>query len=451
MSRQECSRVGAARCMVIVGVPILGLAEGLEQAGWHVLQTSCDVIAFAPWQQASVGLLRITRLTVGECRRLLMQGSTSHIRWIALLDPEEREDLRVRALVDDFCFDFCTVPVPLLRLLSIAGHAYGMAGLRVPVLRPLPVAGFVGEHPAFLGFLEDLSRVGAMDVTVLLHGETGTGKELAARFIHDCSARAKSPFFSVNCGSLAPNLVQSELFGNEKGAFTGAHERRVGYIEATDGGTLFLDEIGDMPAEAQVSMLRFLQEGTIIRLGGSKHLKVDARIVAATHVDLVQSIRERTFREDLYHRLRVCQISIPPLRERLSDLPLLSAHFIRKYADKFGLPERHLSGEALALMQAYPWPGNVRELENRICQGLIMARGRVLTPADMGFEGPAESPDLLRVQRGAGEKTSLQQSLSINGGDCALAAHEIGVSRATFYRLLAKHGISPRQFRKDLS
>ncbi|RQW28302.1 sigma-54-dependent Fis family transcriptional regulator [Rhodobacteraceae bacterium CH30] len=451
MLKETSARGCGARSMLIIGELVPSVIDGLVQAGWQVLRKKLEEVSVALCQQASVGLLRVTSVDVVECRRLLLSCSTSHIRWIALLDGAELEDSRVRALVNDFCFDYCVLPVPLAHLLPAVGHAHGMAGLYCPERVRSGVSGLLGEHPAFLAFLEDLSRVGMMNVSVLLHGETGTGKELAARFVHDCSARAKAPFFSVNCGSLAPNLVQSELFGNEKGAFTGAHDKRAGYIEAADGGTLFLDEIGDMSAEAQVSMLRFLQEGTIIRLGGSKHLKIDARIVAATHVDLAQSIRDRTFREDLYHRLRVCQVCIPPLRERLSDLPLLAGHFIEKYACKFGLPEKRLSKEALGLMLTYPWPGNVRELENRICQGLIMARGCVLTPADMGFGGAEQGSSPLQVQRGTGEKTSLLQSLAINGGDCNLAAREIGVSRATFYRLLAKHGISPRQFRKDLS
>ncbi len=440
-----------AKRILAVGESVPGVAEGFAQGGWEMVEKLPGEVTAPLCQQFAVGVLGVTRADAGVWRQWLLRCAVSPIRWIALVSAAELDAPQVRALIDDFCFDFCVLPVPPARLLAVAGHALGMASLRASEPLRAPASGFVGEHPVFQTFLEDLSRVGAMDVNVLLHGETGTGKELAARFIHDASARAKGPFFSVNCGSLAPNLVQSELFGNEKGAFTGAHDKRAGYIEAASGGTLFLDEIGDMPAEAQVSMLRFLQEGTIIRVGGSKHLHVDARIVAATHVDLVQSIRARTFREDLYYRLRVCQIRVPPLRERLSDLPLLVSHFMEKYARKFGLPERRLSKEALGLMLAYAWPGNVRELENRICQGMIMARSRVLTPDDMGFASSVTTPTPLHVQRGGGEKTSLLQSLSVNGGDCALAAHEIGVSRATFYRLLAKHGISPRQFRKDLS
>ena len=221
--------------------------------------------------------------------------------------------------------------------------------------------------------------------TVLLRGETGTGKEMVARAIHINSARESRPFVRVNCAALAPGVLESELFGHEKGAFTGAVARRLGRFELADGGTLFLDEVGDLPADVQVKLLRVLQEREFERVGGAETVKVDVRVVSATHRDLEQQIAAGEFREDLYYRLNVFPITLPPLRDRPGDIPMLCEHFIQKYAQTIGKRVRGVDPGALASLASYPWPGNVRELENVIERGMILARGTELTAADLEF------------------------------------------------------------------
>src|SRR4029079_10060604 len=243
----------------------------------------------------------------------------------------------------------------------------------------------VGESPALRDVLARVEQVAQTSSTVLLRGETGTGKEMVARAIHINSARESRPFVRVNCAALAPGILESELFGHEKGSFTGAMARRLGRFEMADGGTLFLDEVGDLPPDVQVKLLRVLQEREFERVGGSETLKVDVRVVSATHRDLEKQIADGTFREDLYYRLTVFPIVLPPLRARASDLPVLAEHFVQKYPPAAGKAVRGLDASALAALSGYPWPGNVRELENVIERALILARGAEITAADLEF------------------------------------------------------------------
>src|SRR6478752_3435561 len=243
----------------------------------------------------------------------------------------------------------------------------------------------VGESPALRDVLARVEQVAQTSSTVLLRGETGTGKEMVARAIHINSARETRPFVRVNCAALAPGVLESELFGHEKGSFTGAMARRLGRFEMADGGTLFLDEVGDLPPDVQVKLLRVLQEREFERVGGSETIKVDVRVVSATHRDLEKQIADGTFREDLYYRLNVFPIVLPPLRDRASDIPVLAEHFVQKYAPGAGKPVRGLDAAAIAALSGYSWPGNVRELENVIERALILARGTEITAADLEF------------------------------------------------------------------
>jgi PAS domain S-box-containing protein len=236
----------------------------------------------------------------------------------------------------------------------------------------------VGASPALVRVLENVRRVAPTDASVLIHGETGTGKELIARAIHFNSKRRDKPLIKINCAALPTGLVESELFGHEKGAFTGAIARRVGRFELADGGTIFLDEVGEIPLEVQAKLLRALQEKEFDRVGGKSPISVDVRVIAATNRDLLAAVREKTFREDLYYRLNVFPVHVPPLRERKEDLPLLAHFLLKKFATRIGKPIEQVSPEALSQLDAYPWPGNVRELENIIERAVILAAGPVL-------------------------------------------------------------------------
>ena len=299
----------------------------------------------------------------------------------------------------------------------------------------------LGESLAVRDLRRLLAKLAPTDSPVLIRGESGTGKELVARTLHRQSRRVDKPFVAINCGAIPEHLIQSELFGHEKGAFTGAHQRKVGRIEAADGGTLFLDEIGDLPLELQANLLRFLQEQQIERVGGNRPVEVDVRVLAATHVDLEAAIDAGTFREDLYYRLNVLQVGTAPLRERSEDPPLLANHFSRLYSLETGRRPRRFSEDALAAMAMHAWPGNVRELANRVRRGLVLAEGRQIEAQDLGLECARDGPPLssLEVYKLCAERQAMCDALARYGDNLSVAARMLGVSRPTFYRLLHKH------------
>ena len=300
----------------------------------------------------------------------------------------------------------------------------------------------VGTSRAIQQVRQMMQQVADTDASVLILGESGTGKEVVARNLHYHSKRREGPFVPVNCGAIPAELLESELFGHEKGAFTGAHQRKVGRIEAADGGTLFLDEIGDLPLELQANLLRFLQEQQIERVGGSRPVEVDVRVLAATHVDLEAAIDAGTFREDLYYRLNVLQVGTAPLRERSEDLPLLANHFSRLYSLETGRRPRRFSEDALAAMAMHAWPGNVRELANRVRRGLVLAEGKQIEAQDLGLEcARGDGPPLssLEVYKLCAERQAMCDALARYGDNLSVAARMLGVSRPTFYRLLHKH------------
>lgn len=314
-----------------------------------------------------------------------------------------------------------------------------MTATRVPASVSWTAAAYVAS-PVLLELYRNIDKVAKFDAPVLISGESGTGKEVTARAIHRLSMRSRGPFVPVNCGSLPVNLVHSELFGHEKGSFTGAHQRKTGSIQAADGGVIFLDEIGDLPLELQSSLLRFLQEKTIARVGSTQLIPIDVRVVAASHVDLMESVRRGTFREDLYYRLNVLPLHIPALRERPGDATLLAHAFFRQPGAQKSPHVGGFSSGALAAMEAYMWPGNVRELMNRVQKAMIMCDDRVISAADLGLAGLAASHDVvsLRKARGETERDIIHATLLMNGRNKAAAARQLGVSRTTLYRLLQK-------------
>ena len=285
---------------------------------------------------------------------------------------------------------------------------------------------------------------GASDVPVLITGESGTGKELVARAIHRQSVRKDQPFVTINCSAIPETLLESELFGYEKGAFTGAAQLRKGRIESAQSGTLFLDEIGDVPLALQVKLLRFLQEHTIQRLGAKGTLTVDARILAATNVDLQQAINEGRFREDLYYRMCVVTIAMPALRERGSDVTLLARTFLGKFSEEQKKLLKGFTPQAVEALRAHPWPGNVRELENRIKRAVVMAEGKYVTPANLELKDPSlseEEASTLRASRDSREKDLVRLAMEKAEWNVSRAAEELGISRPTLYQLLARYGL----------
>ncbi|MBL8915383.1 MAG: sigma-54-dependent Fis family transcriptional regulator [Archangium sp.] len=311
----------------------------------------------------------------------------------------------------------------------------------------------IGAEGGLASVVVTLPRIAATDATVLINGESGTGKELVSRAIHRSSGRRDGPFVAVNCAALPPSLLESELFGFERGAFTGAHARKVGVIEAASGGTLFLDEIGDMALEAQARLLRVIQERELVRVGGREPVKVDVRLVAATHRDLQALVRAGQFREDLLYRLNVVPIHLPALRERLVDLPALLAHFMERHATRHRLSRVDPSAEAWEWMRRHPWPGNVRELENWVERAVILQRFEV--PRQEVTEPPPPEPPpapattravkSLREAVAEAERAAVVAALEAADGNKAEAARLLGVSYKTLFNKLHEHGIQERQ------
>lgn len=301
----------------------------------------------------------------------------------------------------------------------------------------------IGKSLVMCRLFQKLDKISREACPVLITGETGTGKELIANAIHKQSPRANKPLVTVNCGTIPVNLVQSELFGYEKGAFTGAQQRKIGKIEAAQDGTLFLDEIGDLPLEMQVNLLRFLQEGTIERVGGHEKIKLDMRIITATHVNLKTAVNEGKFREDLYYRLHVFHLEVPPLREREEDIVLLAWYFFQKFTNAKKYQCKGFNLESLQVIKNYDWPGNVRELENCIQRAVVMSENCLITPEDLGLERRAHSRILMSLDesRAEAEKQTITNALRYTNGNKIEAVKLLNVSRATLYRLMEKYGL----------
>jgi two-component system NtrC family response regulator len=279
---------------------------------------------------------------------------------------------------------------------------------------------------------------------VLILGESGTGKEVVAKAIHHRSSRSSGPFIAINCGAIPDNLLESELFGHEKGSFTGAHTQRAGRVESANGGTLFLDEIGELPMSLQVKLLRFLQDRQIERVGGRVPINIDARVVAATNKDLGQELQGNAFREDLYYRLAVVTIQMPALRDREGDIRYLAQAFLQKFSTESQRDEPlKYSDAALRAIDKHPWPGNVRELENRVRRAVIMADGRRVSPKDLELGHPSDTTiRTLKEAREELERGMVFNSLRRHRGKISRAAAELGISRPTFYELMEKLGVA---------
>ena len=353
--------------------------------------------------------------------------------------------------------DFLTKPVNIERLDVLIRRALKAKSLEVEVQQlherldeKFNLDGIIGESPLLKDVIERVKKVAQSKATILIEGESGTGKELIAQAIHQSSPRARGPFIAVHCAALSESLLESELFGHEKGSFTGATERRVGRFESADGGTLFLDEIGEISPSIQVKLLRFLETKAIDRVGGSKTIELDVRLVTATNRNLEQLVREGKFREDLYFRLDVVRFVMPPLRQRPEDVPALIAHFIKLFSQENGVSPLEVEAGAMKTLQAYAWPGNIRELRNFCENAVVLRKGGKLSEFDLdprfrGTPSPAQSPSgtpdaatspTLSVEQN--EKRILREALIKSRGNRTKAAELMGISRRTLHRKLTQ-------------
>lgn len=357
-------------------------------------------------------------------------------------------------------FDFIEKPVDADRLLLVIRNGLAQrrllrenVSLKAEVRQQTRI---VGQHPEIQKIQETIKKVAPANVRVLIMGENGTGKEMVARTLHELSPRADEPFVEVNCAAIPEELIESELFGHERGSFTGAVARRVGKFELADGGTLFLDEVGDMSLNAQAKVLRVLQESVFERVGGTETTRVDVRVVAATNKDLLKASREGAFREDLFYRLNVVPITVPPLRDRTSDIPLLVEHFLQRTATELGQAPRRVSRAAMSALREYSWPGNVRELRNLVERLVILAPGPTIEAADLPNMSPAERTEgrYFDIEaygefKDAIEKEFFERKLRQYNHNVSKTARRLGMQRSNLYKKLEKYGIPYKSSRED--
>jgi len=347
-------------------------------------------------------------------------------------------------------YDFLSKPVDMEELKFLLKRAFHVAHLEREYAKMQQALGgdsfegMMGASSQMRPIFETIRKVATTDAPVLILGESGTGKEMVARAIHQRSHNKDGPFVAINCSAIPETLLESELFGHEKGAFTGAHMQRKGRIETAEGGTLFLDEIGEIPLPLQVKLLRFLQEQTIERVGGRQEIHIATRVVAATNADLRKVMAAGAFREDLFFRLAVVQMTLPPLRDRETDIRLLAQYFLNRFAAQVNKPNLAFDPDAIRALNRHGWPGNVRELENCIRRAVIMAEGRRLKAADLELNVSGLGPNIVTLKdaREALERQMLTQALKKHGGKIAPAAAELGLSRPTIYELMEKLGVS---------
>ena len=375
--------------------------------------------------------------------------SQDHLAKVIVVTGQGEKDHALKA-IGEGAYDFFSKPIEIEELKVVLNRAFYVSQLErehrklQQRLSGESFEGMLGTSPQMQEIFSSIRKVATAEVPVLIVGESGTGKELVARAIHSSSSRRECPFIVINCSAIPETLLESELFGHEKGAFTGAHVQRKGRFEMAQGGTLFLDEIGELSLALQVKLLRFLQEQRIERIGGREEIFVDARVLAATNKDLRLALKEKRFREDLYYRLGVFTISLPPLREREGDILLLATALLQKYSNESGRKISGFTPQAIRAIESYKWPGNIRELENRIKRAVIMAEGQKITPADLEFGSPYETykGKGLKEAREALEKDFIQRALSKHKGSITHAASELGISRPTLYELMEKLGIN---------
>ena len=440
------------RTLICVAISVSDALESIKQVmvDWEVFfaRDIREANCLLKRGDFHVGILAVSNAaeeSVSEVSTLL--NAHCDIPWIGIFPSGICESAVWRELIVDSLIDFHTFPIDFHRLAQTIGHCHGMAKLREQT-KLLPRFSkdsiLIGNGPSMGQLLRHIQKVARVDAPVLISGESGSGKDLAAQAVHRHSSRAARPFVPVSCGAIPASLIQSELFGYERGAFTGAAHSKQGMFESAAGGTIFLDEIADLSLELQTNLLRFLQEKTINRVGSTQSIVIDVRVIAATHVNLEEAVRNGRFREDLYYRLNVLSLTIPPLRERHEDIATLAQHFFTKFAAEKNPRLMGFSRSAIHAMEVHGWPGNVRELINRVRRAMVMAEGRWVTIGDLGLEQRAESRfrEALAEVRVSAERHAITAGLHRAQKNVSQAARDLGVSRMTLYRLMAKHDIN---------
>ena len=454
------------------------LEKGLRQAGYDVVAVKDGTAALKAFEAEPFDLVLLDVRMPGV-DGLTALGRLREIQadaYVVVMTAHGTMDTAIQAMQRG-AYDYLAKPFDIDEVLLLTERALTARRLTQEVTRlksglqeVWEFGAIIGRHPRMQEVYKTIGRVAASDVTVLLRGESGTGKELVASAIHHYSRRAGRPFVAVSCAAIPATLLESEMFGHERGAFTDAKERRLGKLELAHGGTLYLDEIGDMPVELQTKLLRALQERTIERLGGQESIRIDVRVLAATNRDLETLMKDGRFREDLYYRLNVVTVNLPPLRERRRDIPLLIEHLLAKYVGELG--ERGVAPEALDRLVGYDWPGNVRELENVVQRAMVMATAGIILPehlpigpvsaaASASVDAPLEeviekklvecvrglrehtSANLYDLMIGLVEKPLLRAVLRETAGNQVRAAQILGINRNTLRKKLLEHGIDP--------
>jgi DNA-binding NtrC family response regulator len=441
----------AHRTLLYIGdKPDEKLLKSLGDAAWIVLPAISGNASTDLPDTPMPGLLDLTAgVSKAHMERVEQLSRSALVAWVALVSRESRDLQDVRDAIAAHCFDFVTVPTPHERILTVLSQAVGMEALRfeddATQADSALAGGMIGSSEVMRALYRAIGKVASTDATVFISGESGTGKELTAQMIHARSARREMPFIAVNCGAIPHELLQSELFGYERGAFTGATQRKIGRVEEANGGTLFLDEIGDLPPESQAALLRFIQERKIERLGGIGSVDVDVRVITATHVDMQTAVSDGRFRADLFFRLCVLEIREPPLRVRGKDITELALYALDRFKDERVRRIHGFAQDAIAALHNYGWPGNVRELINRVRRAIILSDGKYITAQDLELtEHAANAPDSLREARAASDRRAIEMALFVHKGRVVDAARDLGISRVHLHRMMQDFGMPTR-------
>lgn len=436
----------STQCVIWFGKPKRHERAALGAAGWQVRAARSDDGIGLRAGDTVVGLLDLRDGSHGCLDRLERLAREHDYLSLLAVVPAATGPSPTRHPILDHCAAILTAPLDVPRLIQALGRL-----VREPRLDPAHALGsLIGASPPMRDIHATIRKFAPVDLPVLITGDTGTGKDVAARVLHELSARRRARFAAVNCGALAPNLVQSELFGHERGAFTGANARRAGLFETADGGTVFLDEIGDLPLEAQTNLLRVLQDHSVQRVGSHESIPVDVRVLAATNRDLEAAVAAGKFRDDLFYRLNVLRLHMPPLRERGADILLLASHFLNAYRDKNPTRARAFSSSAQQAMLGFAWPGHVRELINRVQRAAVIAEGELITPEELGLCGHPPDPagdGALDTARESAERETILNCLRESGFNISETARRLKVSRVTIYRLCRKHELDLARLR----